>query len=65
MSDMESELVPLQRQAKDFGQSVDGRAPARGVQARQKTIAPQVEGRNRAWLVLEILFVTVLVFFWL
>ena len=62
MSDMETELAPLQRQGKNFGQSVDRPAPATGVQARQKTVDPR---RNPAWLVLEILFVTVLVFFWL
>ena len=62
MSDMGSDLAPLQRQAKELGQSVEDRVPAKG---RQKNIDPQAEGRNPAWLVLEILFITILVFFWL
>lgn len=65
MSDMGSDLAPLQRQAKELGQAVDAGAPARGAKGRQENIDPQEEGRNPAWLVLEILFITILVFFWL
>lgn len=65
MSDTGSDLAPLGLQPEKFGQSVDAKAAARDVQGQQESSPPQEERRNPAWLVLEILFITVLVFFWL
>lgn len=62
MSDTGSDLAPLEHQPEKFGQPDDARMPDK---AHQESRAAQEERRNPAWLVLEILFITILVFFWL
>lgn len=64
MGDIGSEVAPRQRRAEEFGQRANVQAPVKDAQ-RQSSKDRQQSARNPAWLVLEILFVTILVFFWL
>lgn len=64
MGDIGSEAAPGQRRAEEFGRRTDVQAPAEDTPS-QGSKDHQEGVRNPAWLVLEILFITVLVFFWL